>query len=1381
MSNKLIYLVCLVFALGVTGGAWANSLVKFDPATIETGHVYLFDNVSDSNLPDDSANSNTGNILGEPQVVDGLNGKALLLDGVDDGVHIPDASGINTSTHQNHTVIAVFNCADVSKPEAQCVYEEGGSTRGLNIYVHEGLAWAGAWNRADYEPQWNPGTFISAPIESNEWVAVAAVLRDGGPGQEDDKFEMWMDGELIGIGPGAELRSRSDDNGIGNVQAQTIFNDTIVADGGSYFEGMVDEVWILNDPLTEDQLSGMLGGTWPYVYAPDPADGSLHEATWVNLSWEPGDLAVSHDVYFSESLDDVVAGAAFAGNTTGTTFGIGALTPGATYYWQIDGVNKADPNSPYIGPVWSFSLPGLTTINPSPAEGSKFVQPDEILSWTAGINAAAHRVFLGDKLADVAVGALNVYQGTVMEPSFDPGGLAKGTTYYWRVDELEADGTTAHRGNVWSFSTIPNIPISNPNLVGWWKLDGEYYDLGHVLDHSGYDRHGTPYGDPQLVAGYGGMALEFDGVDDYVNIDGYKGINAIDGVQQPFTIANWFRIAPGASDGNVEMVTWGTSAGQQRLTWRVHQGRLRTEHASGNLRGNTYVDDDEWHHGALVVNEGANLRVPNTLIYVDGVEDSTFAGDDDTYNLTPNVDVRLGMSGPQNGRYWPGALDDVRIYNKALSADEIIETMRADLLAGWNPQPADKGTAHIWTPLMWQAGDGAVEHDVYFGTDAEAVAAADASDTTGIYLGRMAEAMYQLSLSWLTTYYWRVDEVAADGSINTGHVWSFTTTDEIVLYDEVTPFTYDNSADPFLSEISLDLDPAQDWTGGCGGGIGSIAVSYDGQAAPGSVTEADGVITVVGRGTDIWLSSDQFQYAHTTLTGDGSMVVKVESLAATDDWTKAGIMIRESLDAGSAFAAIFATGANGVRFQARTMANQDATADDAVATAEAKALTPPVWLKIERTFPMISAYYSMDGVAWTPMAWNPQVIPMTPLPIYIGLAVTSHSGESTFTEAVFSNLSSTGGVGAGALTSTEIGLESNAAEPMYMVLEDASGATSATLNPEPAATQLVGAEWIIDLDEFNIDRTAVARATLVIGDLDNPAPGGTGMLTINSVRLLPDGYTFDGDADTYGPDGPGSLDGTWDHENGSDQWDGSKIGEGNPGGIQSLVEDDVTFLRIQDPGDPRDYGKGDPGSNRKIYLGHSITNNLGPDADRILDGVIVTFRARVATGAPLNAAYPDGGAGIASWPVGGDGYVIHDGGKGNISIRQSDGDMVVSFALALASDDDELPASGLVMNKLNGPSATGDVDIQGDEPGTLNILELDPTQWHEYRIEISPDATGTGTHLVQVYLDGAATSNDFIVTAGDGNDFDDSYIAIGAGATPQSGAIDFDYVSYTCR
>ena len=62
-----------------------------------------------------------------------------------------------------------------------------------------------------------------------------------------------------------------------------------------------------------------------------------------------------------------------------------------------------------------------------------------------------------------------------------------------------------------------------PNLVGWWKLDGD------VLDSSGNGRDGTLMGDAHFILGVYGQALAFDGSGDYVNIDGYKGINAVDG------------------------------------------------------------------------------------------------------------------------------------------------------------------------------------------------------------------------------------------------------------------------------------------------------------------------------------------------------------------------------------------------------------------------------------------------------------------------------------------------------------------------------------------------------------------------------------------------------------------------------------------------------------------------------------------------------------------------------------------------------------------------------------------------------------------------------------------------------------------------------------
>ena len=1348
MSDKLIYLLSFVLVLAMASAGSAG-LEGYWPLN--------------GDATDLSGNERHGTLFGDPNFEDGAVGMALACDGVDDYVNIDGYKGINAidGVQQEFSVANWFKiapgAADGNVEMVTWGASSGSATR-LTWRVHQGRL------RTEH----NAGNLRgNTYVDDGEWHFGALVVTEGANLQVP-ATRFYVDG--------VEDTTFSGDNDTYKLTAE---HDVRIGmsgpQNGRYWPGSIDEVFIFSRVLSAEQVQQVMNGIvpeWPKADKPSPADGDMLEDISVFLGWRSGTTAVSHDVYFDTTPD--LGPDQLASQQAEAEYMAIGLEPGQTYYWRIDEV--AADGTITTGDVWSFWTPPKRAYDPDPADGLiNVVDLEADLNWTGGWGPVMHAVYFGIDADQVANAAGAAPQ---MDIGYDPGTLDNDTTYYWRVDEFYGDEWIT--GPVWNFSTVPVIPLADdPNLVAWYTLDEGAGKT--AIDWSGHNGHGQLVGDVQWVDGINSSALEFDGSGgDYVEAPDAPNVTGTNSR----TVTAWIKTADYG-----EIASWGQNVAGQKWIFRVQEsngtpGAIRVEANGGYQVGSIDVRDDEWHHAAAVLVDDGSPDVVEIALYVDGFLESISAQLDEPIDTAAGA-VRIGQSA-WGSRPFNGRIDDVRIYDKAFTEDEIRQTFGNVLLA-WQPQPVFGAVGDIWrmAELSWTPGDGAAEHDVYLGTDPNAVAAADASDTTGIYRGRQAETMYVPTegLSWITTYYWRVDEVAADGTISTGRVWRFATTEEIVLYDEVTPFPYDNSADPFLSEVVLDLDPAQDWTGGSGGGIGAVAISYDGQAAPGSVAETDGNYTVVGRGADIWLASDQFQYAHTTLTGDGSMVVKVESLDATDNWTKAGIMIRESLDPGSAFAAVYATGVNGVRFQARTTTDQEATSDTSVATDEQKALVPPVWLKIERTFPMISAYYSTDGVEWTPMSWNPQVIPMTPTPIHIGLAVTSHSGDSTYAEAVFWGLSSTGGVAAGPLNSTEIGLESNSAEPMYLVLADATGATAAALNPDPAATQQAGTEWIIDLDEFGIDRTAVSSATLVIGNLDNPVPGGSGMLTINNVRLLPETYTFDGDIAVYGADGPGSLDGTWNHENGSDQWDGTGIGDpnGRPGGVSVLTEDNTTFLRLQDPGDPRDYDMGDPGSNRKIYFGHSITTDIGADADRILDGVTVMFRARVATTTPLDDSHPDGGGEITPWPAGGDGYVIHDGGKGNISIRQSDGDMVISFALALASDDEELPASGLVMNKLNGPVPGGDVDIQGDEPGTLNILELDPTQWHDYRIDISPDSTGTGTHLVQIYLDGSSASNDFIVTAGDGDDFDDSYIAIGVGATPQSGAIDIDYVSYLYR
>jgi hypothetical protein len=247
-------------------------------------------------------------------------------------------------------------------------------------------------------------------------------------------------------------------------------------------------------------------------------------------------------------------------------------------------------------------------------------------------------------------------------------------------------------------------------------------------------------------------------------------------------------------------------------------------------------------------------------------------------------------------------------------------------------------------------------------------------------------------------------------------------------------------------------------------------------------------------------------------------------------------------------------------------------------------------------------------------------------------------------------------------------------------------------------------------------------------------------------------YAFEGDA----------VDDTWDHDNGSDQWDGTGPGEGNPGGAASLTEDGVTFLRIQDTGDPRSLGIGEP-SNRKVYLTRLT--------DISLDGLTLEVRMRIATTPPL-----DNQISGDPWPAEGIGYHIRDGGKGMIGV--SDGVGIISFSLAQPGEPmfEDVATDVLVMNSLVGTDPTSDVDT-GDAANAVavNMMAIDDaTQWNTFVIAIV--AGGAGTHVVTVSANGGPAES-FDVTLGSDMEADAPFITIGSSGTGGITAFDVDYLS----
>jgi hypothetical protein len=222
------------------------------------------------------------------------------------------------------------------------------------------------------------------------------------------------------------------------------------------------------------------------AYGPKPADGSLYPDTWVNLAWRPGLFAASHNVYMGENFEDVNNGTddTFRGNTGLAYFFVGfpgypypdGLVPGTTYYWRVDEVNEADPNSPWKGNVWSFTVPPKTAYDPVPADGAEFVDLDTTLSWTPGLGGKLHTVYIGTDFDDVIDAEEGISQGPA---TYTPDHLESGKVYYWRVDEYDGDAT--YKGDIWSFTTpgavgnpVPANGAADAKMtatVGWTAAD----------------------------------------------------------------------------------------------------------------------------------------------------------------------------------------------------------------------------------------------------------------------------------------------------------------------------------------------------------------------------------------------------------------------------------------------------------------------------------------------------------------------------------------------------------------------------------------------------------------------------------------------------------------------------------------------------------------------------------------------------------------------------------------------------------------------------------------------------------------------------------------------------------------------------------------------
>jgi YVTN family beta-propeller protein len=461
------------------------------------------------------------------------------------------------------------------------------------------------------------------------------------------------------------------------------------------------------------------GGKPAQVTSPNPTDTATNVITTTQLSWASASGAVSYDVYFGTSNPGT-----FIGNQAGTGYNPGTLSNSTPYYWRIDSVNA---NGTTIGVVWSFTtqapvFPAQVT-TPNPADGAINVPITQQLSWSNVYSATSYGVYFGTVSLD--------FKGYQAGTSYNPGGtLSYSTTYYWKIDSINANGTT--QGVVWSFTTqVPpaqatlltpdNAAITVPitTQLSWSSVDyATSYDVYFVPDMSGPlvfmgNQTGTTY-NPGPLAYSTKYWWEIDSKNNAGTTTGYLWYFT---TEDPPAVAPAQVTTPNPADSTTtipitQQLSWASASGA--TSYDVYFGTTAPGISKGNQTGTSY------NPGALN---------PNTTYYW-------------------RIDSKNTI-GTTTGNIWSF-------------------TTQAPPAQVTTPNPADSATTiPITQQLSWASASSATYYDVYFGTD---------NPPSNIINGTSTlDTSYNPgTLSYSTPYYWRINS-RNDAGVTTGIVWSFTT------------------------------------------------------------------------------------------------------------------------------------------------------------------------------------------------------------------------------------------------------------------------------------------------------------------------------------------------------------------------------------------------------------------------------------------------------------------------------------------------------------------------------------------------------------------------------------------------------------------------------
>ncbi len=420
--------------------------------------------------------------------------------------------------------------------------------------------------------------------------------------------------------------------------------------------------------------------------------------------------------------------------------------------------------------------------SPTPEDTAADVPRDLVLSWTPGIYAATHDVYLGTSIEDVN-GQDTPTAADLTTPSFDPGRLDFDQTYYWRVDEVNGTpDATVFRSNIWGFTVEPySIQIPGANMAVTASSTSNEFSLPvTTIDGSGLDSNTNTHS----------MSSETMWFTAAVDLDPWIQYE-FDDVQKLDTMKVWNSnsAAESAIGWSVKDVEIQYSADGE--TWSVLEGPIQLNPGSGSPTYNQYT---------TVAFDGAAAKI-----------------------------VRLNIQSNWGGVLMAYGLSEVQFNSIPVKA---------------RTPNAASGSVNVLpnADISWRAGREADQHIVYISTDESAVIDGSApsvtSSTNSVDLGTLDTQLGE-------TYYWRVDEVndAESPSVWEGPVWSLTTADSIAV-DNFENYRNNSPSRPFQTWLdgygysSDEFFPIEYPGNGTGAGIGHDIWSVSSPHFDGQIMES---------------------------------------------------------------------------------------------------------------------------------------------------------------------------------------------------------------------------------------------------------------------------------------------------------------------------------------------------------------------------------------------------------------------------------------------------------------------------------------------------------------------------------------------------------------